>query len=135
MHSAGFSRADLVDSRTGVFLGMWPSDFDQVLRKRAEESTLLATAGGIGIASGRLSYYLGLNGPCFTVDTASSSALAACNIGVRSLHEQDCRNVSVLGSHLLFHHDTASGMRAVGLLLERGRCYTWDYRHFWRPAF
>jgi len=46
---------------------MWPSDFDAVLAQHAESSTLLATAGGCAIAAGRLSFLLGLNGPCLAI--------------------------------------------------------------------
>ena len=129
LYSAGFCRADLDASRTAIFLGMWPSDFDQVLRQRAESSVLLATAGGCAIAAGRLSYLLNLNGPCVEIDVASSSALAACSFGVHSLREGDCSPVAnVMGTHVMFHPDTAAVMRAVGLLKPSGRCYTWDKR-------
>ena len=129
LNSAGFRRADLAGSKAASFLGMWPSDFDAVLRQRAETSVLLATAGGCSIAAGRLSYLLGLNGPCIAIDTASSSALAACSLAVHSLQSGDCGPVAnVQGSHLMFHPDTAATMRNVGLLKPSGRCYTWDAR-------
>ena len=62
-------------------------------------------------------------------DTASSSALAACSLAVRSLRERDCSPVAnVMGSHLMFHPDTAMILRATGLLKPSGRCHTWDSR-------
>ena len=129
LYSAGHRRADLLNSKAAIFLGMWPSDFDAVLRQRAESSVLLAIASGCSIAAGRLSYMLGLNGPCIEIDTASSSALAACSIGVHSLRDGECwPAANVMGSHLMLHPDSATMMKAVGLLKPSGRCYTWDKR-------
>jgi NAD(P)-dependent dehydrogenase (short-subunit alcohol dehydrogenase family) len=67
LYHAGLRSADLMQSKTAIFLGMWPSDFDAVLAQHAESSTLLATAGGCAIAAGRLSFLLGLNGPCLAI--------------------------------------------------------------------
>ena len=88
----------------------------------------MLTAGGLAIAAGRLSFTFGMNGPCLTIDTASSSALAACSLAVRSLQDHDCPVANVSGTHIMFHPDTALGMMAIGLLSPKGRCFTWDSR-------
>ena len=100
--------------------GMWPSDFDKIIAQRAVTSTLLAVAGGCAIAAGRLSFCLGLNGPCLEIDVASSSALAACSLALAALRDNDCSPAIVSGTHLMFHPDTAATMRRIGLLKASG---------------
>jgi acyl transferase domain-containing protein len=78
LHSTGFDRSQLVGSPTGVFLGIATTDFSLVLAASpAGESVYAATGGALSIASGRISFALGLHGPCVSIDTACCAALVA----------------------------------------------------------
>ena len=60
------------------FLGFAGSEFGQLLASSpAGGSVYAATGSASSIASGRVSYALGLHGPCASYDTACSSALVA----------------------------------------------------------
>ncbi|TWF93872.1 type I polyketide synthase [Saccharopolyspora dendranthemae] len=74
---AGVDPAALRGSRTGVFVGMMYHDYP-------------ANANSGSVASGRLSYVYGLEGPAVTVDTACSSSLVSLHAAVRSLRSGEC---------------------------------------------
>ncbi|WP_461156474.1 type I polyketide synthase [Saccharopolyspora tripterygii] len=74
---AGLDPAALRGSRTGVFVGMMYHDYP-------------ANANSGSVASGRLSYVYGFEGPAVTVDTACSSSLVSLHAAVRSLRSGEC---------------------------------------------
>ena len=85
LHNGALQRGALSGSLTGVFLGFGGSEFAQVLSSSpAGASAYAATGSTSSIASGRLSYVLGLHGPCVSYDTACSAALVACHAGLRA---------------------------------------------------
>ena len=71
----------------GVFVGLEPSG----LRDREDEANMFsASSKALSITSGRLSYTLGLVGPCYSIDTACASALAALHICAVSVGLGEC---------------------------------------------
>ena len=84
---AGISADALLGSSTGVFVGICNSDYAQMLMRRGRDAIdpYLASGNGFSVASGRLSYLLGLNGPSLSVDTACSSSLVAVHLACQSL--------------------------------------------------
>ena len=78
LHSARLDRGSLAGSLTGFFLGIAGSDFTGLLSAiPAGSSVYAATGSSLSIACGRVSYVLGLHGPCASYDTACSAALTA----------------------------------------------------------
>ncbi|WP_067701969.1 type I polyketide synthase [Nocardia jejuensis] len=74
---AGVDPGTLKGSRTGVWVGMMYHDYP-------------ANANSGSIASGRISYVFGLEGPSVTVDTACSSSLVAMHSAAASLRSGEC---------------------------------------------
>lgn len=90
MEHAGMNREMLVDSKTGVFLGLTHNDYQLLAADAgAVEKPYGFIANSFSLASGRIAYALGLHGPALTVDTACSSGLAAIHLACRSLSEHE----------------------------------------------
>ena len=99
---AGLDRTSLGGSLTGVFLGIATCDFQDVLASTAVGASVYSLTGiTLSIASGRLSYALGLHGPCISYDTACSAALVACHAGLRALQLEECTASLAAGANLM----------------------------------
>ncbi|MFE9861004.1 type I polyketide synthase [Streptomyces sp. NPDC005780] len=105
LEHAGVDPLSLKGSLTGVFAGVVYHDY--------------ATDGGTGglasVASGRVSYTLGLQGPAVTVDTACSSSLVALDWAVKSLRTGEC-DLALAGGVTVMATPTSF----VGFSQERG---------------
>src|SRR3954453_12366327 len=87
LENAGIDPAGLRGTAAGVFAGLIYHDYE-LLPQEAEG--YLGTGGSGGVASGRVSYALGLEGPAVTVDTACSSSLVALHLAAQSLRSGEC---------------------------------------------
>lgn len=125
LEHAGIPPSSLHGSSAGVFLGICSTDFSH--RTTVEPIDAYSGTGtAFSVAAGRISYTLGITGPCVAVDTACSSSLVAVHQACRALEGRETNLALVAGVNAILvpkSHVFFSALRAMSPV---GRCKSFD---------
>ncbi|OBG57850.1 type I polyketide synthase [Mycobacterium sp. E735] len=90
LERAGIDPVTLRGSATGVFAGIFHGSYGGQGRVPGHLERYGLRGSTLSVASGRVAYELGLEGPAISVDTACSSSLVAMHLAARSLRAGEC---------------------------------------------
>ena len=129
LEHAGLAPDQLSGHPTGVFVGLSALDYLMAEVKFSTPEDIdayLGSGGAPSVASGRLSYVLGLQGPSLTVDTACSSSLTAVHLACQSLRLGECQMALAGGVNLILLPELNINFSKAGMMAPDGHCKTFD---------
>jgi len=129
LERAGLPPDRLEHTPTGVFVAASPSDYARLPAYTGELRPIEVydgTGNATCFTAGRISYVLGLEGPCFAVDTACSSSLLAVHLACQSLRAGECDVAIAGGVSLIACPETFIFLSRAGNISRDGRSRTFD---------
>ncbi|XP_050425474.1 fatty acid synthase [Adelges cooleyi] len=124
---SGYSPKSLKGSKTGVFVGACFSESEKTwFYERLQVNGFGLTGCARAMLANRISYWLGVNGPSYTVDSACSSSLYALEHAYKAIRDGHCDAALVGGCNLCLHPYVSLQFARLGVLSMDGRCKSFD---------
>lgn len=126
LEDSATTQTELKNSQTGVFVGISTHEYAGQDHASADYGGFDATGSHMSFSSGRISYYLGVNGPSMAVDTACSSSLAAIHMAMHSLRNGECELALAGAAHLMLGPETFISLSRLKAISPDGLCKTFS---------
>ncbi|WP_025701963.1 SDR family NAD(P)-dependent oxidoreductase, partial [Paenibacillus forsythiae] len=123
LEDAGYGAKQIGSGKIGMFVGAEDGDYQFHVKETGS-----ITSNHNAMLAARLSYFLNLNGPVMTINTACSSGLVAAHQACLSLLNQECDTAIAAGVNLMLTPMFLQGMSRAGMLSADGKCFAFDRR-------
>ncbi|WP_157429704.1 beta-ketoacyl synthase N-terminal-like domain-containing protein [Actinomadura oligospora] len=121
LEHAGIIPAELAGTSTGVYVGVYASDYGAHVPSSEGLDAHLLTGTAVSVAAGRIAYCLRLRGPALVVDTACSSSLVAVHLAARALQAGQCTLALTGGATIIADPRSLIGFSRLRALAVDGR--------------
>ena len=132
LEDAGLMQEDLSRSRTGMYIGISSSDYQQDIVRNTGNSSEIDINYAMGTSSsasvGRVSHFFNWNGPALAIDTACSSSLVALISACDSLTMGRVDLAVAGGVNLILSELTSIAFMGAKMLSPDGQCRPFDSR-------
>lgn len=123
LEDAGFDPRELRGTRTGVFVGSSNHDYVLSMSHDLNNADIFKIIGNaLGMISNRISHFLDLRGPSFTLDTACSSGMVAIHTAMQSLVRGEIDTALCGGVNLITSPHLSVGFSRARMLSNDGKC-------------
>ncbi|MBE9077337.1 type I polyketide synthase [Romeria aff. gracilis LEGE 07310] len=126
LEQAGYVPQSLINSQTGLFVGIMNLDYFQLATELSLIDPHTATGNAFSVTAGRLAYTFGFQGPCMAVDTACSSSLVSVHLACQSLRSRECNLAMAAGVNLILTPVGTINECQARMLAPDGHCKTFD---------
>ncbi|XP_047538487.1 fatty acid synthase-like isoform X2 [Vanessa atalanta] len=124
---SGLNPNELRNTKTGVFIGTCFSESEKTWLYDNTEINQFGILGcSKGMLANRISSWLEVTGPSYTIDSGCSGSLYALDQAFKAIHEGLCDTAIVGGSNLCLHPYVSLHFYRLGALSADGRCKTFD---------
>ena len=123
LEDAGEPLETLSGSQTGVFIGIYSSDYENRMFADIDAVDLYtATGSALYSAAGRLSYAFDFQGPSMAIGTACSSSLVSTHLALHSLRTGESEMAIAGGVNLILNAQLSIAYSKGRMLSPDGRC-------------
>jgi acyl transferase domain-containing protein/NADP-dependent 3-hydroxy acid dehydrogenase YdfG/acyl carrier protein len=123
LEDGGIPAGSIAGRRTGVYVGVWSGEYENVIYRAPEDLDFHAlTGGGRYAASGRISWAYDFRGPCVTVDSGCSASLSALHMARRAIADGEIDVAIVGAANLILQPHVSIGYSRSGMLSPGARC-------------
>lgn len=127
LENAGIAPQKLTGTQTGVFVGIGLDDYaKRQIKQQIPIDAYTGSGNAFCFASGRLSYFLGLQGPSLAIDTACSTSLVTVHLACQSLRNRESNLALAGGVSLMLSPEVTLYLSKTRALSPDGRCKTFD---------
>ncbi|XP_022831800.1 fatty acid synthase-like [Spodoptera litura] len=124
---AGMNPKELRNTKVGVFIGACFSESEKSwFYEKMQINHYGITGCSRAMLANRVSYWLGVTGPSYTIDTACSSSFYALVHAYRAIRDGHCDAAIVGGNNLCLHPYVSLQFARLGVLSPDGACKSFD---------